>query len=520
MSGSETRTGAQVLVSTLADLGVTACFANPGTSEMHLVTALDGEARIRSVLCLFEGVATGAADGFARVSGGPAMTLLHLGPGYLNGGANIHNARRARSPMINVIGDHAVSHQRYDAPLASDIYGLAAPNSRWIKTVETAGDAGRLAVEAFEASFGPEPGPVSLVLPADSAWSAGAANGVAVGTPTLRGPDAGRVTEAVAKVKAAAKPVILINGPALSEAGLKIAARLKAAGVRVLTDTFVARQRRGAGVFAPDRMQYFAEQALMDLDGVDLMLLAGTVAPVAFFAYPEKPSSLVPPGCEVLSLGGTDCDSLAVITALADALGASEAAPAPKREMPDMPKGELNPGMVADSLARHMPENALVSDDGVTGSLACFLATQGAAAHDWMMLTGGSIGQGMPLAVGAAVAAPERKVICLTGDGSGMYTNQALWTMAREELDVVTVVFVNHSYRILNIELYRTGAGQPGPAAKGMLNIGQPEIDWVKLSEGLGVPAVACDTGEAFDAALAQAVAAKGPRLIAAMVPG
>lgn len=516
-------TGAQILVSTLADLGVTASFANPGTSEMHLVTALDGEARIRSVLCLFEGVATGAADGFARVSGHPAMTLLHLGPGYLNAGANIHNARRAHSPMVNVIGDHAVPHQRYDAPLASDIVGLAAPNSLWIKSVDSAESARRLAAEAWQASFGPEPGPVSLILPADSAWNTVAAPQAPaeLGAPSRRGPDAGTVAAAAEKVGAAQKPCILINGSALTEAGLEQASRLDAAGVRVLTDTFVPIQRRGAGVFAPDRMQYFAEPALSDLADHDLMLIAGTNMPVAFFAYPDTPSVLVPEGCETFSLGGADHDSAALLEALADALNApASGTPGPELSRPEIPKGELTPGHVADSLARHMPDNTLVSDDGVTGSLSCFLSTQNTAPHDWMMLTGGAIGQGMPLAVGAAVAAPERKVICLSGDGAGMYTNQALWTMAREALDVTTIVFVNHAYRILNIELYRTGAGQPGPAAQGMLGLGNPEIDWVKLSEGLGVPAIACDTGEAFDAALEAAMAGSGPRLIAAMVPG
>jgi acetolactate synthase-1/2/3 large subunit len=386
--------------------------------------------------------------------------------------------------------------------------------------VDRAEDAGRLAAEAWAESFGPEPGPVSLILPADSAWNPGGPDGVVAARPALRAPDPVRIAAAVAAVRAAAKPVILINGTACHAHGLRHAARLKAAGIRVLTDTFLTRQARGAGHFAPDRMQYFAEHALADLAGVDLMLLAGTGVPVAFFAYPGKPSVLVPEGCRTLSLGGRDHDSAGLLAALADALGLSEAAPAPVRAVPALPTGELNPGKVADSLARHIPEGALVSDDGVTGSLACFLATQNAAPHDWFMLTGGAIGQGMPLAVGLAIGGAERKTICLSGDGAGMYTLQALWTMARDGLDVTTIVFVNHSYRILNIELYRTGAGQPGPAARDMLGIGRPEIDWVSLAQGMGVPALACATGEAFDAALAEAMAGSGPRLIAAMVPG
>ncbi|MEM0985359.1 MAG: acetolactate synthase large subunit [Pseudomonadota bacterium] len=513
-------TGAEALVGTLADLGVRACFANPGTSEMHLVTALDREPRIRSVLCLFEGVATGAADGFARIAGNPAMTLLHLGPGYLNAGANIHNARRAHTPMVNVIGDHAVPHQRYDAPLASDITGLAAPNSRWIKSVDKVGDAGRLAAEAWAASFGPAPGPVSLVLPADSAWLEGSKRGDAVSAPTLRPVETESVSAAADAIKGAAKPLVLMSGAALSEAGLTAAARLKGAGVRVMTDTFFPKMARGAGRFIPDRMQYFAEAAIADLEGHDVMVMVGTSAPVAFFAYPGKPSLLVPDGCHVVDLGGADTDSAATLAQLSAALGADVPAPVAERIRPDAPSGELNAGSIGASIARHLPEHAFVSDDGVSNGLPAYLATANAAPHDWMMLTGGAIGQGMPLALGASVAAPDRKGLCLSGDGAGMYTNQALWSMAREGADVVTVVFVNHSYRILNIELHRTGAGNPGPAAAGMLGLGNPEIDWVRLSESMGVPAEAANTAAGFDAALARAFAADGPRLIAALVPG
>ena len=516
----QTMTGAEALVSTLADHGVKACFANPGTSEMHLVTALDHEPRIKSVLCLFEGVATGAADGHARVTGDPAMTLLHLGAGYLNGGANIHNARRAWTPMINVIGDHAVPHQRYDAPLTSDITGMAGPNSNWIKSADKVSTAGELASEAWEASFGPVPGPVSLVLPADTAWLEGGRPGKARTRPSLRKPDDARIDAAAKAVKSASKPVIIINGTALTEAGLAQAARVKAAGVRVLTDTFFPRQARGAGRFIPDRMQYFAEGAMSDLEGADLMLIAGTQVPVAFFAYPGKPSLLLPEGCTPMVLGGPETDSAALLEALADALGVKkEVTDVAPLETPGMPSGDLNAMTVGASISRHMPEGAFVSDDGVSNGLPSFLMTQRARPHDWMMLTGGAIGQGMPLALGASLAAPDRKTLCISGDGAGMYTNQALWSMARESANVVNVIFVNHSYRILNIELARTGAGNPGPVAQDLLGLGHPEIDWVKLSEAQGVPAVNATNAEEFDTALERAFAADGPQLIAAHVP-
>jgi len=517
---STAKTGAEALVSTLADHGVTACFANPGTSEMHLVTALDHEPRIHSVLCLFEGVATGAADGHARVTGNPAMTLLHLGAGFLNGGANIHNAKRAWTPMINVIGDHAVPHLRYDAPLTSNILGLAGPNSVWIKSADQVADAGNLAAEAWEASFGPVPGPVSLLLPADTAWTEGGKPGAKRARPKLRAPEAGRIAAAAKAVRGAVKPMILINGTALTAQGLAQAARLKAAGIRVLTDTFFPRMARGAGVFAPDRMQYFAEGAMADLEGTDLMLVAGTQVPVAFFAYPGRPSVLVPEGCTTQVIGGPESDSAAILGALADALGAKASADPATLDLPAAPIGALNAATIGASIARHLPEGSFVSDDGVSNGLPAFLMTGRARPHEWMMLTGGAIGQGLPLALGAAIAAKGRaKVLCISGDGAAMYTNQALWSMAREGADVVNVIFVNHSYRILNIELARTGAGNPGRVAEDLLGLSRPEIDWVKLSEAQGVPAVNARTAEEFDAALARAFSAPGPHLIAAHVP-
>ena len=513
-------TGAEAIVGTLAACGVTACFANPGTSEMHLVTALDREPNIRSVLCLFEGVATGAADGFARVSGRPAVTLLHLGPGYLNGGANIHNARRAFTPMINLIGDHALGHRSLDAPLASDIAALAAPNSRWLRSADRLEDAGELAAEAFAESYGPAPGPVSLILPADIAWTRGAHLAAPRAPASLHRVEESAIARAADALRRAKQPALLVNGSALLDGGLPALARLQGAGVRVICDTFVGRQARGAGRFAPSRLPYFAEAAIEDLSGVDLLLISGTKPPVAFFAYPNTPGVLSPEGAMIIDLGGPDTDSADTLERLADALGAYTAAPASVRSELPQPSGKLNAHTIGASIARHLPENAVISDDGVTAGLPVYLATAGAARHDWLAQTGGAIGQGMPVAIGAAIARPEAKTVCLTGDGAGMYTVQSLWTMAREALDIVTVVCVNHAYRILKIELARTGAGAPGPAASGMLSLDAPEIDWVKLAEGMGVPAEEAATAEAFDDAFRRAMETRGPRLIAALVPG
>ncbi len=510
-------TGAEALVQTLADCGVAACFANPGTSEMHLVTALDREPRIRSILCLFEGVATGAADGYARIAGKPAMTLLHLGSGLTNAGANLHNARRARSPMVNVIGDHATYHLEYDAPLTSDIEALAKPNAIWTGRVEKASVGGERAAQALLASQRNGGGPVALLLPADSAWNDGGLTAASVAPVRWTAADAAKVEAVATRLKAAKKPCVLINGTATIGAGLAAAGRLEAAGVKVFTDTFVWRQERGAGRYAPQRLGYFGEMALAELDGCDLMVLAGTQPPAAFFAYPGKPSLLVPEGCDVFSLATAQENAGEALTMLADAIGAPATGPVSLRQDYPASSGVLSPADVGASLTRHMPPDSIIADDGVTAGLPIFTLTAGAQPHDWLFLTGGAIGIGMPLALGAAVAAPDRKVICLSGDGAGMYTNQALWTMAREKLDVLTIVFANRSYRILNIEMARTGAGNPGPTASSMLSLDNPPIDWVKLAEAQGVTAARCERAEDFDTMCARMLAMKGPMLIEAI---
>lgn len=512
-------TGADALVSTLADCGVTHCFANPGTSEMHLVQALDREPRIHSTLCLFEGVTSGAADGFARIAQVPAMTLLHLGPGYGNAIANIHNGRRAYSPMINVIGDHATYHRHLEAPLTSDIETMVKPNSRWVGVVDTALEAGEKAASAFAASCAEPGGPISLILPADSAWNLGGVNGL---VPNIAKPsliEVQKIDEIADLIKAAKKPIILVGGKCLcDDDALEIMARLSAAGVRIMMDTFPTRLARGHGRFEPDRMQYFGEMALADMAGVDLMVYAGTTQPNAFFAYPNKPSELVPDGAETATLSERYEDTKEALSQLAQVLNAPPAPAQSAREIKPAPSGALNPFSCAESLARLMPENSIISDDAVTAGLPHYLATINAAKHDWLFLTGGAIGQGLPLAVGAQMADMSRKVFALSGDGSAMYTIQSLWTMAREKLPIVTIIFANRSYRILTIEMMRTEAGKVGKTANDMLSLDAPALDFVSLANGQGVKAISVNTAEGFEEALKTAIEANEPWLIEAVV--
>ena len=512
--------GAESLVQTFVNCGVEVCFTNPGTSEMHFVAALDRIDGIRPVLGLFEGVVTGAADGYGRMAGKPAATLLHLGAGLGNGFANLHNARRAATPIINVVGEHATYHRQYDAPLASDIASVARPNSVWMETPEDARDVAAAGARAYAASMSAPGGIATLILPADTAWldADAAANPVDFDAPhTVDGTEIDKVAAAL---KNGRKSAILLRGRVLLEDGLELAGRIQAAtGARIMCDTFTPRMQRGAGRVKLERIPYFAEQAQEFLAGTEQLILVGAKNPVAFFAYPGKESWLTPKDADTLILARPEDDGMAALEALAEAVGAPAQAPEHVAlAKPDLASGDLDADGVGRAIAHFLPEGAVMSDEGATAGLFTNIYTETAAPHDHMTLTGGSIGQGLPLAAGAAIACPDRKVVCFHGDGGAMYTLQSLWTMAREQLDVVTVILANRSYAILNIELMRVGAENPGPKALSMLDLHNPDLNWVKLAQGMGVEAVACSTAEDFNKAFEAAMSRKGPFLIEAII--
>lgn len=508
--------GAETLLRTLLASGVEVCFTNPGTSEMQFVAALDQVEGMRSVLALFEGVVSGAADGYGRMRDRPAATLLHLGPGMGNALANFHNARRAGTPIVNIIGEHATYHRGFDAPLTSDIEGISRPVSGWVRTCEESGRLGQDAAEAVHAALTPPGQIATLIMPADLAWEAGPEPVPAMPVPVRAAVDELRIRAVAAALRSDEPVAILMNGPVLREEGLEIASRIAGAcGARLLTDTFVARQERGAGRALIGRLPYFAEQAREALGGIRKLVLVNTRAPTTFFAYPGVPSTIVPENCETITLASPEEDGVSALAALADELGAGSAkADIAEAASPQVPRGELTPETLAMAIAARLPENAIVSDESATSGGALMPATAGAPAHDWLMLTGGSIGQGLPLATGAAIACPDRKVLALQADGSGMYTLQALWSQAREGLDVTNVIFANRQYRILNIEFMRVGAGEPGPKARDMLDIGRPDLDWTALAKGMGVPARRVQTLDEFNQALADLVPESGPNLI------
>ncbi|MCX4237575.1 acetolactate synthase large subunit [Streptomyces ortus] len=514
--------GAQTLVEGLVDAGVDVCFANPGTSEMHFVAALDEVPGLRAVLCLFEGVATGAADGYGRMTGKPASTLLHLGPGLANGLANLHNARRAGTPVVNVVGDHALPHKRLDAPLESDIGSLARTVSGWTRRTYRATDLASDAAEAVAAAYGPPGSVATLLVPADVSWSEAGKSGP---PPARTGPRPGAVSaaaveEAARALRSTEPAALLLGGAATHGRGLRAAARIAAAtGARLLCETFPARLERGAGLPAVGRLAYREADATAQLAGARLLLLAGAAEPVTFFAYPGQSGRIVPDGCRVLSAATGTEDVTAALEALAE-LVQSAVTPLPQApSRPERPTGALTGESAAAAIGALLPDQAIVVDEANTSGIWLPAATAGAPPHDWLTLTGGAIGQGLPAAVGAALAAPGRPVLALEADGSAMYTLQALWTMAREQLDITVVLFDNRAYSVLKLELQSVGATAAGPRAGDLLDLSRPDLDFVALARGMGVPAERAVTAEQFTILLDRALAEPGPCLIDCVVP-
>lgn len=514
--------GAQALLQTLADAGIEVCFTNPGTSEMHFVAALDSEPRMRAVLALFEGVATGAADGYARMADKPAATLLHLGCGLGNGLANLHNARKGKVPVVNIVGDHALYHTQFDAQLQSDIETVARNVSPGF--VRTSGSTAQLsqdAVDAVQAAQG-LPGQVAtLILPADVSWGEG---GQPCAMPARRAAPVAddAVIQNIAKaIQSGAKTALLLGGQALREPGLLAAARIAAqAGVKLLAEVFPTRLTRGAGLPPIERIAYLAEMAGVQLADIQQLILVDTKAPVSFFAYPGKPSYLVPDNCTVHTLATPEQDAAASLVKLAAALGASQAQPQLQTaQRPGRPRGKLTAPKVCKAVGHLLPENAILIDEAITSGLMLGAMTAGCPRHDLITLTGGAIGQGLPNAVGAAVACPDRPVVALIGDGTAMYTIQALWSMARENLHVVSIIFNNASYSVLNVELERVGAGSGGKKARAQLDLDGPRLNFAQLAQGMGVHAVRTNSAEDFTKALEYALATPGPHLIEALVP-
>ena len=511
--------GAESLVRSLLNSGVTTCFSNPGTSEMHFVAALDRVPGMRCVLGLFEGVVTGAADGYARMAGKPAATLMHCGPGLANGLANLHNARRASTPVVNIVGDQATYHRPMDAPLTADTEGWARGVSGWVRTTMTSASVGADAAAAVQAAM-IEPGQIAtLILPSDSSWNEGGE--VAAALPRLPTPSASpsQIEQAATVLRrGGAGVVLLLGGTALQEEGLALAHRIASAtGCRLVSQGSNARMARGQGRVSVDRVPYVVDVAVKAMAGTKQLILAGSRKPVTFFAYPGKVQSAIPEDADLHVLARPEQDIVEALARLADALGAPKVAAPDNGARPAPGRGALTPEAVAATVGALMPEGAVVADESVSFGRGFFANTKAAPPHDWLNVTGGAIGGGMPMATGAAIGAPGRRVINLQADGSAMYTVQALWTQARERLDVTTVLLSNRKYAILLGELANVGAN-PGRTALDMMDLGNPDIDWPRLAGSMGVEAARTDTAEGFADLLAHSLKRPGPFLIELLI--
>ena len=513
--------GAERLVKSLMASGIEVCFGNPGTSEMHFLAALDRNPGMRSVLCLFEGVATGAADGYARMTGKPAATLTHLGPGLANGLANLHNARRARSPVVNVVGDHATYHRQYDSPLTSDVEAVARTFSDWVRTSSDATSLVEDAAAAVLAARTPPGKVASLILPANTAWTDGSGDvDIRPNWPAPADVPEGRIDKIATVLKSSAKALLYITDKALTERGLNAASRIaQATGADLMTPISNARIERGAGRVAVNRLPYPVDQARLALESYEHIVMVGATEPVAFFAYPDQPSRLAAEGSSCLELAIAGEDLPRALERLAERVGADKLTPVHEPlERPSLAGGALASEKIATAVAYHLPENAIVVDESISTGRHFFPYTRTAPPHTWLQIIGGAIGTGLPLAVGAAVACPEQKVVSLQADGSAMYTIQALWTQAREGLDVTTVILSNRAYAILQGEMTKVGVANPGPTGRSMMSLDDPPLDWVALAKGMGIEAVVTDEALDFSRALGRGIATPGPFLIEARI--
>lgn len=512
--------GAHSLIQTLVNGGINTCFANPGTSEMHIVAAVDNVPEMRTILCLFEGGCTGAADGYGRMTDKPAATLLHLGPGLGNGFANLHNARRAHTPIVNIVGDHATYHLQHDAPLTSDIAAIAKPVSGWVRSCHRAEDVPQDTADAIAAAMQPPGQIATLILPGDCAWNESVTPYDSPSLPQFSPIDESVVHRTAELLRNGKQSTFCVGGPAATQAGVQLAARIcHATGARLVSQRANARMTLGANTPKFSRIPYAVPQALDLLKGTEQMILVGAPEPVAFFAYPDMPSVMTPPEALLHTLANAEDDVLGTLDALAEELGVPhDVGPVQERLCPDLPTGELTSEKIWRALAHLLPEESIIADESITASWGAGRWMGGAPTHDWLAVMGGAIGQGIPVATGAAVACPGRKVLNTQADGSAMYTLQALWTQAREQLDVVTILFSNRAYAILQGELQRVGADEQSRKAQEMLDLSNPTIQWCQLANGMGVEASQATTAEAFNDQLTAALQSKGPHLIEAMI--
>ena len=514
--------GAKIILETAKEAGVTVCFTNPGTTEMPLVLAFNSDPSIKTILGLFEGVCTGAADGYGRMLNVPALTLLHLGPGLANGIANLHNARRAKVPLVNLIGEHTTWHRSADPPLAMDIETLSSTVSGWYKTNQYPYTLSQDLADAIAAA---DYGQIStLIVPNDNQLAECPNYKIFRPVFSFEPYDSDSIDNAAQILRAHKRTALLLGGRSLRDRGLQAAARIRAAtDCDLITEHLPAYIERGAGLPDVVRIPYFPEAAIKLLSRYEAVVIVQTGEPVSFFGYEGYSSYLLGADQIKVRIASPEQDAAEVLEHLCEALGARNDRKIPetilsKLNRPDIPNGQLTPENVCRTVAALQPENAIIVDEGITTSGAYYPLSAGLPRHTFMTTTGGSIGWGMPCALGASVACPERQVINLQADGSAMYTVQALWTEAREGLNITTLICANRSYNILKAELSRIGGASIQPEVFSVIDLESPVINWTNLARGMGVPAVTADTTEGLAKELIRSLSEPGPHLIEMLI--
>jgi len=512
--------GAKSLVKTLLASGIDTCFANPGTSEMHFVAALDQVPGMKCVLGLQENVVTGMADGYFRIARKPACTLLHCGPGLANGMGNLHNARRARSGIVNIVGDQATYHRPFDAPLTADTTGMAQTVSQWVRTSVDSANLGRDAAEAIAAAQ-VYPGQIStLILPADVSWNEGGVIGAPLSIPAPADVDGNAIECAARTLRNHGKDtLVLAAGPAVLSAAQPLLWNIvQATGATLMADYVTSHVSRGRGRLQLERIPYAMEAAIKTLERFKYIILVNAKPPVGFFGYPGMPSVQYAPDTQLQVLSRPDQDPVKALASLALALNAPEAAIPDPGPRPEAGTGKPTPEGLAQTVAALMPENSIISDESVSFGRGFYKFSHAAPANDWLHLAGGAIGDGLPVATGAAIAAQkQRRVISLQADGSAMYSLQSLWTQAREQLPCTTIILNNSKYNILIGEYANVGA-TPGETAMSMLDLGNPSLNWVGLANGMGVEAARATTLEQCSDLMRSSFGKQAPFLIELMV--
>jgi len=504
--------GSECLVGTLINHGVDLLFTNPGTSEVGLLAEIGSSEQIRAVPVLFEGIAAGAADGYFRMTGRPAATMLHVGPGLANAWSALHNAAKARSGVVNIVGQLSEAHLELESPLKSDILALATSVSDVVRyPLSTA----RVGIDAKAAADAAKRGKVAtLVMANDVGWCDGAELAT---PPEAQDADTHGALDpaAMTALKQGPRTLLLLGGLALDVGAQRDAAAIASAtGCSVMIEWASARCERGGDLPSWARIPYPVDEAVRALVAYDTIVLCGATEPIAFFNYCNSPSRLAAPSTRVIDLHPEGADERPALSAARRALASDPARPCHPPAARYTYGAPKSPDPVSAAIAAALPQDAIIVNEAITSASDLFAASAAAPRHTWLDNLGGSIGFALPVSIGAAIGAPDRRVITLCGDGSTMYSPQGLWTIAREELDITVLVFANQAYKILVSELVRTSDTNLDDQAVSLLQLNNPEIRWTELAHSLGVASTRVSSCDQLKSALMSAFGTKGPRLI------